>query len=619
MGGDALMDAEYLYSLIKKPVTPDRTTFLSVGKNLFDEATVTTGYYVNNAYGTLDPHASYSASDYIPVKPDTTYTRSSALYMAFYDAGRKYISGIGAGGSKSFTTPSNCSYVRVTITTTAIAGYQLEEGSANTEYEPYGYRVKAEHMPISELISVEDVAFIAPAKNLFDYTKATQGYYVNNVTGVLTADPNYYASDWVSVIPGEKYTSGTQRIAFYSSKGEANFVSGMAYPPSVITIPDGCYWTRFSVLASSYKSFQFARSPIVTASEPFRLALDSKYAPRPVTTANQIRISPIIYAVVNREANVYFDNLMIDNASKYEWDVICDIGKQQDERFTVIPTAAGTKEITFRAFADYEYEVGNAVSSLLVSGASVGTGQTRVCLDIGDSTTAAGTRTQTLIDIADTDVFKVTLIGTKGSGLNKHEGISGWSISQFYSQADSPFVFNGTFDFPQYMTTNNFTAVDRVFINLGTNDVFNFTTDAALQNGADTMITQLEAMITSIKVFNPSVIIGIAATIPPSRHQDAFGSSYQSGNTRWRHKRNIMLWVSRLIAQFSNRMSENIYVVPINIALDTEHNMSRGTETPWNSRTSETVTRQNNGVHPDATGYAQLADMEWAWLKSLEV
>jgi lysophospholipase L1-like esterase len=39
------------------------------------------------------------------------------------------------------------------------------------------------------------------------------------------------------------------------------------------------------------------------------------------------------------------------------------------------------------------------------------------------------------------------------------------------------------------------------------------------------------------------------------------------------------------------------------------------TKGPVNARSSEQIVRQANGVHPDSTGYRQLADSIYCWMK----
>ena len=71
------------------------------------------------------------------------------------------------------------------------------------------------------------------------------------------------------------------------------------------------------------------------------------------------------------------------------------------------------------------------------------------------------------------------------------------------------------------------------------------------------------------------------------------------------------------MAYFTGKESSNIYVVPTNVNLDTENNMQT-TTVAINSRNSDTLERQSNGVHPADIGYYQIADVIYYWLKGFE-
>ena len=59
--------------------------------------------------------------------------------------------------------------------------------------------------------------------------------------------------------------------------------------------------------------------------------------------AGIIVLPPALYAVEGRECNVYFDNLLLTDATGLSLDVETTIrgGAQQNERFTVIPEKGG--------------------------------------------------------------------------------------------------------------------------------------------------------------------------------------------------------------------------------------------------------------------------------------
>ena len=76
----------------------------------------------------------YYATDYIPVLPNTTYSKSNSTRYELYDINKTFLDG--ANGS-SFTTTSNTRYVRYNVLKTEIDTHQLEQSSTTTTYEPY--------------------------------------------------------------------------------------------------------------------------------------------------------------------------------------------------------------------------------------------------------------------------------------------------------------------------------------------------------------------------------------------------------------------------------------------------------------------------------------------------
>jgi lysophospholipase L1-like esterase len=167
------------------------------------------------------------------------------------------------------------------------------------------------------------------------------------------------------------------------------------------------------------------------------------------------------------------------------------------------------------------------------------------------------------------------------------------------------------------------TSVDFVGIHLGTNDMFGQVGDAGASSRATITANYINTMVNSIKAYNANVKISILLTIPPSANQDAFGKDYSAGETRWRFKRSIDLLVKALISLFAGREAENIHVVPYNVNLDTKNNMSIENEfttgtVAVNSRNSKQIVRQSNGVHPANSGYYQMADVLYYFIKSFE-
>lgn len=334
--------------------------------------------------------------------------------------------------------------------------------------------------------------------------------------------------------------------------------------------------------------------------------------------APELVIPPTIYACEGRECNVYFENLHLGASSVWEHDVTTtsSVGKQQSERFTWIPSGSATAStLTVDVYNPRNgVKVLTKTANLRAAAASAATGITRKLIVVGDSLVNAGTITQTLLDISGTDVMHVTCLGTQGTGPNNHEGRSGWTINQ-YVTSGSPFYISGAVNFPQYLTNNSIAVPDWVFIQLGINDCFSQSVDATCSALADTELAKLDTLITSIKAAGAGVKVGVMIPPPPSFYAESFGENYAAGQVRWRYKRNILIWARQLVSKYTGQEASRIYIVPSNTALDTVNNMLTASSGPVNSRSSIQVARQNNGVHPGTSGYQQIADAMWAFIK----
>ena len=176
------------------------------------------------------------------------------------------------------------------------------------------------------------------------------------------------------------------------------------------------------------------------------------------------------------------------------------------------------------------------------------------------------------------------------------------------------------FDAAYYFANTGVTIPDYFVVNLGINDMFSYADDASAESGVATNIAYLDATIASVKSAAPNTKICVALTIPPNYSQDAFGKAYKCSQTRDRYKRNNAFWVAKLIETYQGRESDGIYLLPIHTNLDTRYNM--GFESAQvNKRNSETYQQpiDNGGVHPVESGYWQIADVYWFFVKAFEV
>jgi lysophospholipase L1-like esterase len=464
--------------------------------------------------------------------------------------------------------------------------------------------------------------------------------------------------------------------------------------------PTTAGWTSWSSNNRVGVDHLLLTSPVESISYTPTSTFVAQVASTQSVTAPTVVLPAKMHLLQDREVSLYFDNLLCDDADNYYFDISgATTGSHQSERYTTNPSMAVPSHIVTLNVYDKKQALLLNTQSLTVVGvaSSANTGTTKNVLMIGDSLTQAGMITQTLIDIAATDVMGVNLIGTRGTGANKHEGRGGWTINDyatvgrtFYlftvsgvtvspqinstdytnngstfrvqeislsagagtllcertagsnaplasgtltksnaglgdatiafsasaTASGNPFWIAGTLNFPQYLINNSLTTPNYVFIMLGTNDIFGQTTDAAAIVVADTALTTLDALITSIKAVNGSIRVVL---IPPpcvSYSQDAFATSYGVGQTRWRAKRNMLLFTKQMISKYANQEASRIYLSAASANLDTVNNMQTAASAPVNSRSSVNVTRQSDGVHPALSGYQQIGDAVFAFLKN---
>jgi lysophospholipase L1-like esterase len=243
-------------------------------------------------------------------------------------------------------------------------------------------------------------------------------------------------------------------------------------------------------------------------------------------------------------------------------------------------------------------------TTVVVVANTAGGGATRKLLAIGDSNTASDTWViqTTTRDTADAN-FTLTKIGTKGSAPNQHEGISGKTFSYFYSDAASPFVFSGSFDFAQYLTANGLTmsAGDWVNFMLGTNDVGTKSSEALLDAAITAMLVDLEAMIVNIRAAVPGIRVLISPPIPCSDDQEDFNLNYGTGLSRDFARRNLHKARTALVNAYdsSAKRALGIYVSTSGSILDVDSDFS------------------GNAIHPIAAGLNRLGDAIWMQTKAL--
>ena len=364
-------------------------------------------------------------------------------------------------------------------------------------------------------------------------------------------------------------------------------------------------------------------------------------------TANSVRLvmPASIPTVVGVECNLYFDNVvLVARPDSVLFDVVCAKGRQQVERWTWVPTEAdvGSHPLELVVRDDNNRRIASARCTIDVVAAKRGEGQALTMLMIGDSLTHASVYPQRVVDQCEkTGGPKLTLSGSHvpqaASPAMRHEGYGGWTAKRFathftetartgeYAKRGSPFLYKtGTdspkLDFAAYCRdVNEGRFPDVVSIFLGPNDIFSFD-DESIDPGIDDILKHLDQLVTMLNDASPSTRIAVLLPVPPAASQDAFGSNYASGQTRWQYRRNQHRLVERMLERYASPSPEptaarRVHLVPTHTSLDCVHNYP--TESvPANATTDIKLVRQSNGVHPATSGYHQIGDTLFAWLKS---
>jgi len=308
-----------------------------------------------------------------------------------------------------------------------------------------------------------------------------------------------------------------------------------------------------------------------------------------------VGIPNTIYCAVGREVNLYYRNMVnLDDPSEYFVEVKdleateCLIMKKC---MRIKPTKAFTAQMKINL-----YKGSLLLGTLKPNVISVeDTKKTMSLLCIGDSITANAKYTAELLNINP----NLTLLGTRGSGTNKHEGRAGWTADNYVKNASVDTVTNAfynpstsKFDFSYYMTQNPISTPTFVLINLGINDV-------AQKIPNDTTISNLQIMINSIRAYNSNIKILLCLPIPPSTERVD------------QHYLNMTSLYDAILKNFAN---ENIPC--LNLVLDRETSFPT-TTTQMSARDTTLVTKVTDTIHPIDAGYFQMADALYGYLNAI--
>lgn len=342
-----------------------------------------------------------------------------------------------------------------------------------------------------------------------------------------------------------------------------------------------------------------------------------------------LTLPPVVYATPEVSMSIYHDNIVLtETPENYRFEFNCKLGTNEARRWTVMPTDRDVGDhplaITIKDASGKILEKGQI--TLHVSPRQAGEGKSLRLLVIGDSLTNATVYPNEIASLLTRPGNpKWTMLGTHKPASAKpgvvHEGYGGWKWSDFLikftaptpgvtagplaRKATSPFVFpaadgkTGVFDLNRYFKEHcDNQPPDIVTFLLGINDCF-----AADPNNPDAKINEVldnaDKLLAEFHKAAPKAILAVGLTTPPNSRQEGFTANYKDKYPRWGWKRIQHRLVQLMLKRLSNRESEGIHLVPTELNIDPVDGYPN-----------------NNGVHPNAAGYAQIGASFYSWMKS---
>jgi hypothetical protein len=211
-------------------------------------------------------------------------------FITYYGADRAFVpggGGAGGAGVTTFTAPANVYFVRITITHSDLATFQLEVGSVATAFEPFALRLTGPDgtpiLPVlpdssvsaaalaAAIVSPVKTTFLVLGKNLFNKAAATIGYF-QGPTGAPIAGATYDLSDFMPVTAGQTYYgrgAAGMRFTTYYDANKVNVPGGASVEVSSFVAPAGVAFVKVSIFHTDLASFQFEQSATQTAYEAY--------------------------------------------------------------------------------------------------------------------------------------------------------------------------------------------------------------------------------------------------------------------------------------------------------------------------------------------------------------
>lgn len=410
------------------------------GKNLFNKNEVVRGYIFHGPSGGLLESNNFSAYliDVSEFAGSTLYQNRTYTHCV-YDEDMNLIVG-SEGGNNLIQLTANTAYVGVSIRDDLIDIYQVEVGTVGTAYQEYYDFIDADEI-LNKTVSVSKI--IDPvlvgilSKNIFDKSKATNGYFVSYSSGELQASANFSATDFIPVVGGKTYIKNDpeqQQYALYDKNYK--YLSGVAASNLIEVTADG--FLRATVRTTYIDSLQIEEGNQSTEYESYgQYLIEEQLSPSLRKKINTIEsgdtpkvlLPSTLYLMVNEEWSIYWRNVLKNYAmfkaggfsvrlqERLADGTYAQLGESLGYKWYWTPTTAGTKQVEIRVVRDATQEIIQALRVNMVASAAETSAVTRKELTFGDSFTDGYGISRLIHDFITFDSYKTfNMIGLNDSG-----------------------------------------------------------------------------------------------------------------------------------------------------------------------------------------------------------
>ncbi|HAN2230637.1 TPA: SGNH/GDSL hydrolase family protein [Escherichia coli] len=259
------------------PVSARNVMGVTPGKNLFNKATATQGYAINEN-GELIVASTYFVSDYIKVTAGGTLRPSQpARYINFYDANKTWLSSL-QNQNGAFAVPSSAAYLRISVLLARIDYFQIEVGSKMTAYEPYSLTAATSldgdglKYPVNEP-DIYSIGLFNAGKNIFNPYTLTAGYIDENGF-VVPGGTRYKFSDYLPVKASTGYVGNKSMRFINIYDADKAFISTLT-STTTFTTPSNAAYVRVTLALANISGFQLEEGSAPSTYESFNYKVKS--------------------------------------------------------------------------------------------------------------------------------------------------------------------------------------------------------------------------------------------------------------------------------------------------------------------------------------------------------